>query len=685
MSQIKLRFKWHYLGLSAILLVSIILNFYKLGQEGYGNLYYSVAVKSMLTSWHNFFFNSFDPKGFITIDKPPVAFWFQALSAYLFGFKGWSLFFPQALAGVLSVALLYHLVARVFGTWSGLLSALFLALTPIVVATDRTNEVDSILMFVILIATWAISKTTEQNPLKWLLFAFFLVGVGFNIKMMEAFLVLPAFYLFYLLSAKLTWLQKLVHLLCATVVLVVVSCSWSVIVDSIPPDQRPYIGSSQNNSMIELAIGYNGINRLIGQQHGIHGNSWLQQSQYADSQLGEKIVRRNENPDYHSFKGQHRSRQNSQIKQNIVSKGRNHFLVGRYTRKLGLLRLFISPQLVGQLSWLLPGVLISVVSLLWSSHFRAPFERKRQMVIFWTVWVLTMFIFFSHTADMLNSYYMVMLAPGIAALAGVGFKEMWEQLHSKDKIGAWFLPLALVSNACFEISVVWMYPKFRTTLSLTIVILVLLALICLLYIQKLKNLGKRRISIIGFLAGVLALVIAPTVWALSPIQYGGSVSRPFAGPELKTQWAGNEKTSSPKLENYLKANYRDGSFLVATIDATTAAPIILDTNLPVMAMGGFKGSDPALTVKKLQKMANDGQIRYFLLQGMSRGNDQTALINWIRTNSRIVPTYKWQDIQSKTRKDQVWSGSGNSSMRLYGYVKNDSPINFEYRSIYNTR
>lgn len=671
MCQVKLKFKWHYLGLSAILLVSIILNFYKLGQEGYGNPYYSVAVKSMLVSWHNFFFNSFDPKGFITIDKPPVGFWFQALSAYLFGYKGWSLFFPQALAGVLSVALLYHIVARVFGTGAGLLSALFLALTPIVVATDRTNEVDSMLMFVTLIATWAISKTTEQNPLKWLLCAFFLIGVGFNIKMMEAFLVLPAFYLFYLLSAKLTWLQKLVHLLCATVVLVVVSFSWSVMVDSIPPNQRPYVGSSQNNSMVELAIGYNGINRLIGQQHGTHGNLLFQQGHYAA--MGEKVIHRNGSPNYYFLKGQHRNGHNSQIAQNIPFKRGNNSLIGRHNQKLGLLRLFISPQLVGQLSWLLPGVLISVVSLLWGSRFRTPLKRKRQIVIFWTVWVLTMFMFFSHIADMLNSYYMVMLAPGIAALAGIGFKEMWEKWHSKDKKGTWFLPLALVGNTAFELSLVWRYPQFRTTLALAIVILGLLSLICLLYIQKLKNPGKRGISIIAVLAGVLALVIGPTVWAMSPIQYGGSVSRPFAGPELKTQRAWNEKAPSSKLENYLKANYRNGTFLVATLDAPTAAPIILDTNLPVMAMGGYKGSDPVLTVGKLQKMASDGQIRYFLLQGMSRGNEQIALINWIRTNSRIVPSYKVQDIKSKNR----WPGLRSSSMTLYEYVKHDSLIHYE--------
>ncbi|MGG2134541.1 glycosyltransferase family 39 protein [Bacillus sp. S2(2024)] len=643
MSQIKSKFKWHYLWLAAILLLSIILNFYKLGQEGDGNTYYSAAVKSMLDSWHNFFFNSFDPKGFITIDKPPVGFWFQTLSAYIFGFKGWSLFLPQALAGVLAVALLYHLVTRVFGCGAGLLAALFLALTPIVVAADRTNEVDSMLMFVTLIATWAISKAVEQSHLKWLVLAFFLVGVGFNIKMMEAFLVLPAFYLFYLISPKLTWTKKLVHLLVATIVLTVVSLSWSVIVDSIPSDQRPYVGSTQDNSMVTLAIGYNGINRLVGQQRGQQGNFHM------GSQKGQPTNDWNNTSQAHQNAG-------------------NHFSGYGQTGNTGLLRLFTTPELDGQLSWLLPGALISIVALLWGLRFRGPLDRKHQTAILWTVWVLTMFIFFS-IAKRFSSYYMVMLAPGIAALVGAGFKQMWYQWRSKEKKETWFLPLALVCTVVFEISVVWKYPTLRDPLSITIGVLALLAFICLFFVQKLNASGKRAISIITMAAGVLALVTAPTAWAMTPIEYGGSVTKPFAGPELKKQHERDGMASNPKLENYLKSNYREGSYLVATLNAMSAAPIMLDTGLPVMAMGGFMGNDPAMTVEKLQKMVNDGEVRYFLLQGRSFGNQQSAVINWIKSNCIAVPASKWQDAKSKLSKDQGWMGSRNSSMTLYEYAK----------------
>jgi 4-amino-4-deoxy-L-arabinose transferase-like glycosyltransferase len=672
MNQGKFKFSWHYIGLAAILLISIILNFYKLGQEGYGNLYYSAAVKSMLQSWHNFFFNSFDSKGFITIDKPPIGFWFQTLSAYAFGFKGWSLFLPQALAGVLSVAMLYHLVARVFGRGAGLMAAIFLALTPIVVAADRTNEIDSMLMFTTMIATWAISKAVDHSSLKWLLLAAVLVGVGFNIKMMEAFLVLPAFYVFYFISPRSTWPKKVVHLVCATVVLAVVSFSWSFIVDSTPPDQRPYVGSTQSNSMVELAMGYNGINRLVGQQRGVGGFSGMRpkQNHRADGQ-GDVIGNHGgADANYPSSIGTYGNGRGAHLEGTMPQNARGAFNGGGQTGRPGLLRLFTTPQLAGQLSWLLPGVLFSVFSLLWGIRLREPLDRKRQTAIFWTVWVLTMFVFFS-IASRFSSYYMVMLAPGIAALAAAGFKEMWNQWRSADNGNAWLLPLALVCTAGFAISVVWKYPGLGTTLSLVIGVLALISLISMLVVRKGNATVKKGITLIAISAGILSLIAAPAVWAVTPIQYGGSVSKPFAGPELKMQKERDGMASNPKLESYLKANYRKGTYLLATLNAMSAAPIMIDTNLPVMAMGGFMGADPALTVQKLQKLANEGQVRYFLLQGQGDflGNQQTAVVNWIRTNCRIVPADKWTEPQSKTASGQGWMGFGHSSQTLYEYEK----------------
>ncbi|WCK54555.1 glycosyltransferase family 39 protein [Aneurinibacillus sp. Ricciae_BoGa-3] len=658
MDQIKRRLKWHHFVLAVILLSSFILNFYRLGQEGYGNDYYAAAVKSMLENWHNCFFNSFDPKGFITIDKPPVGFWIQTISAYIFGFKGWSLFMPQALTGLLSVAVLYRLVTNVFGRGAGLLAALFLAFTPIVVATDRTNEVDSLLMFLTLIATWAINKAVERDSIKWLLFAFFLVGVGFNIKMMEAFLILPAFYLFYVKSVTSSWPKKLAHLLCATVVLAVVSFSWSFLVDTVPPNQRPYIGSTHTNSMMELAIGYNGINRLVG-QHRQWGrlNLWSHLGFSQDQQQWSQTEGngRNGNSDTSYTSAFSTSYSTSPHFPGMSSTTPSSLTRGEIG-KPGILRLFITPQLNGQLSWFLPGLLFGVAALLWGTRLAGILDQKRQAVIFWSVWVFTMVIFFS-VASNFSSYYMVMLAPGIAALAGAGFIEMWRQWCA-GTARALLLPLALVCNTAFEISVVWKYPSLRIPVTIIVGILSLLALIGL----AINATGERRPPILALLSAVITVLTAPAIWCYTPIEYRGAVSYPFAGPELQYNQEHEFMAINAKLENYLRANYREGSYLVATMNAKSAAPIFLHTHLPVMAMGGFMGSDPALSVRKLRTMASKDEIRYFLIPANPPAYQQTAVLNWIRDNCCVIPSTKWSDQDSSMRDMQ-------SSWVLYEYVK----------------
>src|SRR5579885_2419034 len=259
-----LRPPWQWPALAAVLAVAAALNLIAISREGYANGYYAAAVRSMLQSWHNFFFVAFDPGGFVTIDKPPLGFWVQTASAKLFGFHGWSLLLPQALAGVLSVAVLFFIVRRRFGNVAALLAALALALTPISVATNRNNTIDSQLVLTSLLAAWATLKATERGSLRWLLLAMALVGLGFNIKTLEAFLVLPALILVYLVAAPVGWRRRILQLAAAGVVLLAVSLAWVVTVDLIPASQRPYVGSSQHNSELELALGYNGLQRLLG-------------------------------------------------------------------------------------------------------------------------------------------------------------------------------------------------------------------------------------------------------------------------------------------------------------------------------------------------------------------------------------------------------------------------------------
>ena len=250
-------------------MLSAVLNFANIGIEGYANTFYAAGVKSMMMNFKNFFFASFDPAGFVTIDKPPLGFWIQTISAKLFGFSGWSIILPQALAGVISVWVIYYLVKRSFGSFSGLIAALCLAVTPIFVASSRNNTIDNLLVLSLLLACWALFIAAEKGKFKYLILSLVLVGIGFNIKMVEAYMVAPALYITYLLSAALPFKKRMKHLVVGTVVLLAVSLSWAVITDLVPASDRPFIGSSTNNSVMELIIGHNGLQRI-----GIRWQKW---------------------------------------------------------------------------------------------------------------------------------------------------------------------------------------------------------------------------------------------------------------------------------------------------------------------------------------------------------------------------------------------------------------------------
>ena len=249
---------WPRLALVPILMLSAILEFAGLTSEGYANTYYAAAVKSMLTSWHNFFYASFDAGGFVSVDKSPLGLWVQVASAKIFGFSGLSLLLPEALAGVASVALLYYLVSRAYGPVAGLLAALVLAITPVSAVTDRNNTIDSLLILVLLLGVYAVSRAVETGRLRLLLLSAFLIGLAFNIKMMQAYLVVPAFGLAYYLGAPLRRRLRVAHLAAAALLMLAVSLAWLVAVDLTPVVDRPYVSDSGTNSALSLALGYNG-------------------------------------------------------------------------------------------------------------------------------------------------------------------------------------------------------------------------------------------------------------------------------------------------------------------------------------------------------------------------------------------------------------------------------------------
>lgn len=642
---------WHRVALTGILLLAVFLHFFRLEQEGYANLYYAAAVKSMLTppprggqgGWHNFFFISFDPGGFVTVDKPPLGLWVQAASGALFGFNGISLLLPQAVAGVLSILLLYHLVRRVFGPTAGLAAALVLTVTPISVAANRNNTMDSLLVFVLLLAAWAVSRAAETGRLRWLLTCAVLVGLGFNIKMLQAFLVLPAFYFLYLVAAPVRWWKRPLHLALATVVLLAVSLAWVVAVDLTPPEERPYIGSSQDNTVLELIIGHNGLKRLLpGGLHALTGSGGSS-APPASARPGQPP-----SPPPAAQPGRAPGPLPSPPSGRPPAPGRGG---GRpfsgETGEPGLLRLF-NRQLAGQISWLLPLAGLGLVAAAWrrpepvegQTRLRFPLARRHQALLLWSVWLLPMLVFFS-VANLFHRYYLEMLSPAIAALVGAGVVALWDDYRSSGWRG-WLLPLALVGSGAFEAIILSEFPDWSRWLTPLVVVLCLAAAGGLTVARLVRRHDRHAWPGVVAGVGVLALLIPLAVWAFIPVWYGGHTGLPYAGPDLleEPRRGGFEDKGVDRLVDYLLANRGDETYLVATLNARTAAPIILATGEPVMALGGFTGSDPILSVDELAELVAGGAVRFFLLT--PPGGRQADLTRWVAEQCAPVPPQAWQ-------------------------------------------
>lgn len=548
---------WHLFALAAILLTSIFMNFYQLGQNGYANLYYASAIRSMLDSWHNFFFVAFDPGGFVTIDKPPLGFWLQAASAKVFGFSPFSIFLPQALAGVLSVLLLYHLLRRHFGVVAGLLAALALAISPISVVTNRNNTIDSTLVLTMLLGAWAVMRAAETGKWRWLLLTAVMVGLGFNIKMLEAYLVVPAFGLLYLLASPRSLRMRLLQLFVAALLMLAISLSWAVAVDLTPASQRPYVGSSQDNSELSLALGYNGIQRLLGSfgfgtsgtRNANTGSSSSTSGTNGTTPPGGATRPGNGNTSANTNENSGQPPQmpaNGQSSQgfgggqppqgspggNGGGNGGGGGGSGMFnTGSAGVLRLFNEP-LGGQIVWLLPFALLGIAALAWQRrpHFRVfQQDREQQSLLLWGTWLLTMAIFFS-AASFFHQYYLSTLAPAICALFGIGVVIMWRDYWRAGWRG-WLLPLALLLTALEQIHIILSDPSWGTWLIPCIAIPCALAGVILIVARLLPRLRFRtRILIPALCLGLMALMLTSAVWSAVPGLENIAADLPTAGP-----------------------------------------------------------------------------------------------------------------------------------------------------------
>jgi len=369
--------RWARPALLGLLAATALLYLWGLGASGWANAFYSAAVQAGSQNWTAFFYGSSDAANSITVDKTPASLWLMALSVRIFGLSSWSILVPQALLGVASVGVLYATVRRWYGPAAGLLAGTVLALTPVATLMFRFNNPDALLVFLLVAAAYATVRAVETASTRWIVLTGVLVGFGFLTKMLQAFLVIPVFAGVYLLAAPTGLGRRIRQLLLAGLAVVVSAGWWVAIVELVPASARPYVGGSQNNSILELTLGYNGLGRITGDEVGSVGGG-----------------------------------------------GGRPGGGGPFSGQTGLLRMF-DTEVGGQISWLLPAALILLVAGLWLAGRAPRTDRTRAGLLLWGGWLLVTGLIFSFMSGIFHAYYTVALAPAVGALVGIGVTALW--------------------------------------------------------------------------------------------------------------------------------------------------------------------------------------------------------------------------------------------------------------------
>jgi 4-amino-4-deoxy-L-arabinose transferase-like glycosyltransferase len=644
-----------YLAVVVPVALSAVLNTVKLSQNGYSNLFYSAGVKSMLRSWHNFVFVSFDPGGLITVDKPPLALWLQAASAKLFGFSPLSLLLPEAIAGVLAVALLYFLLARRLGMAVALAGSLALAVFPSFVAVSRDNGVDPVLILLMILACGAAIRAAETGRLPTLVWCGVLVGLAFNTKTLAAFLVVPGIALGYLVCAPGSIARRMTQLLVGGLAMLVVAFAWIAFVDLTPASKRPYVGSSTNNSELGLTFEYNGFGRVEGQAGG---------PGQVETVPGAYVPASHQRAVNDALRNAARAASAAQrpappppapapVPKISTGREKNPIPFGGPPR---LLRLF-GVGLGDQAGWILPFALFGLfgAGLLALLAFRAPRrvddhdppsgepplgrrDPRLASVLVLGVWFLVEAAVLSLSKGIVHPYYVSAIAPGAAAMAGAGAVAFVTLAQGPRRIWGLVLATAAVATTVGaqlvllhrEHYLLWFIP-----------VLIVGAAVGLAALLALRRLAAPAVALTFLLLLVAPGAYATTTW-LAPVE--GTF--PVAGPKHDAGSGGYGVNSRDlaidrALLEYVSTHGPGARWALLTVASDTAAPLML-LGLNAGAIGGYSGTDPALDGRGLARLVSDGEARYVLLGGeysLRGGNRATKAV--LRACRELAPS-EWR-------------------------------------------
>ena len=681
-----------HIALTAVLALSAVLNINHLSRNGYANVFYSAGVRSMLHSLHNFFFISFDAGGMVTIDKPPLGLWVQALSAHLFGFTSLSLLLPEAIAGVLAVAALYWVVTPRFGPAAGVASALALAVFPSFVAVSRDNNLDAVLILLMILACGVGLRAIDSGRLLTLLGSAALVGLAFNTKTLAAYLVVPGLGLGYLVCAPGSLARRAAQLLAASVVLLLVSASWSAIVELTPASHRPFVGGSVDNTEYDLTFGYNGFGRVEGQvggpgripvvfRHGslahverealraraAHGHASATAPSTSIPPGGGASVHP-ASPGAHARTAPKKARPSKYLRN-----GRLRYPVA-FGGPTGPLRL-LEEGLGGQAGWMLPFALVGLIALaLWSigdsmeasggeseasddrpaadddraqtsnggparsGRRRWPISDRSRLagLIVLGGWFLVEWAVLSLSKGIVHPYYLSALGPGTAAMVGAG-AVAFVAPGARRGLRLALVPIAVASAVAAQLTLLgydhylhWFRP-----------LLIVGAAVGVVAVLALRHFTRQAMALTLGL-----LLLAPAAYAATTWHFAVEGTFPAAGPHAAG--AVGPLGASPTnmrviraLLDYVDNHHPSTRWNVLTEASNTAAPMIL-LGHDVGAMGGYSGNDPAVNGPSLSRLVARGEARYVVLGGAYSERGGNAASNAVIEACRVIPALAWQ-------------------------------------------
>ncbi|MFJ6778391.1 ArnT family glycosyltransferase [Streptomyces yangpuensis] len=653
--------RWERPALAGLLIATAALLLWDLGASGYANSFYSAAVQAGSESWKAFFFGSSDAGNSITVDKPPAALWPMMLSVRLFGLGSWQILVPQALMGVATTGVLYASVRRQFGPGAALLSGAAFALTPVAALMFRFNNPDALLTLLLTVTVYCLLRALEAAHTRWLVWAGVAVGFAFLTKTLQAFVILPPLAVLYAVCAPTGLRRRLGQLLLAGGAMVVAGGWWVAVVELWPASSRPYIGGSQNNSFLELTLGYNGLGRISGNETGSVGGGGAAGPGGAGGG-------------------------------------------GRWGES-GIDRLF-SGNIGGQISWLLPAALVLLVAglvITWRARRTTDSVdgMARAAFLAWGGSLLITAVVFSYMQGIFHEYYTVALSPFVAALIGMGVAVLWEERGSAVA--------AVALSGTLALTAVWSYVLLgRATgylpwLRWAVLVGGLLAAVALPFAGRV---GRRVLRATAGL-GVVAALAGPFAYCMTTVSTGHTGSIVTAGPAVAGSRGGpggmmggpggpggfgdmpqggrdggqqpggalpqgavppgqagqgqgaqgpggmpgadgrgaerpggfpggmnggmngagpggrgggaggllNGARVSTEAKAALTAGADSYTWAAAAIGSQNAASYQLASGVPVMPVGGFNGSDPSPTLEQFKEYVRDGRIHWFIGQG----------------------------------------------------------------------